>query len=284
MSTPLNTIYSWFETGDFPTQAQFQATFSSFVHKDDEIPVDKVAGLTEMFQGTASSEALELHFESEEAHIGTLAKRNADNLEAEHVANWRAMLGITNIATVDSTSEEADGTVFTKDQIIQMVSQLQTQDNEYGDIIDQIREMLLSNDINLDELQEIVDFVKQNRTDIETLQGLDLGRITEEKVGLIANYHDDYGLPAANQYELNQILAAKVISAVAGMPKRFETTVNASGVLVHDLNTYDVNVVMYDAGTRYDAAGRVWRPDPNSVDILFDTPPTNPIKVIVYTV
>lgn len=35
MSIPLETIYSYFETGDFPTQEQFQESWASFWHKDE---------------------------------------------------------------------------------------------------------------------------------------------------------------------------------------------------------------------------------------------------------
>lgn len=39
------TIKSWFETGDMPTQAQFWATWDSFFHKDDNIPIGSIPGL-----------------------------------------------------------------------------------------------------------------------------------------------------------------------------------------------------------------------------------------------
>ena len=48
--TPLNTIFSWFETGDFPTQTQFKETFLSFYHKEYLIPKENIEGLQEVFQ------------------------------------------------------------------------------------------------------------------------------------------------------------------------------------------------------------------------------------------
>ncbi|RTZ49494.1 hypothetical protein EJ377_02835 [Chryseobacterium arthrosphaerae] len=56
MSTPLHTIFSWFETGDFPTEAQFKETFSSFFHKDYPIPMESIEGFGELFQLFASAE------------------------------------------------------------------------------------------------------------------------------------------------------------------------------------------------------------------------------------
>ncbi|QQV01659.1 MULTISPECIES: hypothetical protein [Chryseobacterium] len=41
----LETILSWFQAGDYPTQEEFEQTFSSFRHKDTKIPITEVDGL-----------------------------------------------------------------------------------------------------------------------------------------------------------------------------------------------------------------------------------------------
>ncbi|MCI3935590.1 hypothetical protein MQX03_00135 [Chryseobacterium aahli] len=43
--TDLKTILSWFQTGDMPTQEEFQETFSSFRHNNTKIPIAEVDGL-----------------------------------------------------------------------------------------------------------------------------------------------------------------------------------------------------------------------------------------------
>ena len=43
--TDLETILSWFQTGDMPTQEEFKETFSSFRHKDTKISIAEVDGL-----------------------------------------------------------------------------------------------------------------------------------------------------------------------------------------------------------------------------------------------
>lgn len=43
--TDLKTILSWFQTGDMPTQEEFQETFSSFRHNNTKIPIAEVEGL-----------------------------------------------------------------------------------------------------------------------------------------------------------------------------------------------------------------------------------------------
>lgn len=118
MSTPINTIYSWFETGDFPTQAQFQASWSSFWHKDEEIPLDKISGLIQLFNQTATKESLTNHFTDPDAHENALAKRNASNLDNTNIDDWRSKLGVSdipdNVALVDYGENQQ---VYNKDQI-----------------------------------------------------------------------------------------------------------------------------------------------------------------------
>ena len=59
----LNTILSWFKRGCKPTEAQFAATFSSFRHKDDPVPMEDVTGLS-----------YALANKSEKGHTHTLAE------------------------------------------------------------------------------------------------------------------------------------------------------------------------------------------------------------------
>ena len=49
-NTPINTILSWFETGDFPTQEQFAASSDFLWHKDESIPMDSVENLAAELQ------------------------------------------------------------------------------------------------------------------------------------------------------------------------------------------------------------------------------------------
>ena len=59
----LATILTWFKRGYKPTEAQFAATFRSFRHKDDAIPMEDVSGLT-----------MALANKSENGHTHTLAE------------------------------------------------------------------------------------------------------------------------------------------------------------------------------------------------------------------
>ncbi|MFC3158987.1 hypothetical protein ACFOEQ_11010 [Chryseobacterium arachidis] len=91
MSIPLNTIYSYFETGDFPTQEQFQASWSSFWHKDESIPTNKVAGLDNLLQNKADKNIFETHVSNPDSHTNYLAKKDASNLNNDNVQSWKLL-------------------------------------------------------------------------------------------------------------------------------------------------------------------------------------------------
>ncbi|WP_294264097.1 hypothetical protein [uncultured Chryseobacterium sp.] len=118
MNTPLNTILNWFQTGDFPTEAQFTASWSSFRHKDDAIPADQISGLSNLFQQTASIGAFNTHLTDSNAHAGYLAKLDATNLTATNVNEWRNKLGVGQLSQNVASVDDADhvGNVYTKNQ------------------------------------------------------------------------------------------------------------------------------------------------------------------------
>lgn len=128
MSTPLHTILSWFETGDFPTETQFKDTFLSFYHKDDLIPVTGIEGFEEIFQLFASAEAFQEHLKDPKAHSEYLALLNAGNLTSAHVDSWKSKLGISNVATIDSSDQL--GNVYTKIQVNSFVDALKDADKD----------------------------------------------------------------------------------------------------------------------------------------------------------
>jgi hypothetical protein len=169
MKVSLKTIFSWFEKGDMPTENQFQQTFSSFRHLDDHIRMDEITGLNETFQNTVSGTTFTNHLQDESAHHLVLAKLNASNLTARNVEEWKEKLKIKLAAMIDDGDES--GNVYTKEQIKVIVNILQAKDHEMLELIGKINKILDSNDDRLDELQEIVDYIKENRAQIESLKG-----------------------------------------------------------------------------------------------------------------
>ena len=107
-------IYSWFETDDFPTEAQFRATWDSYRHKSESIPMNSISGLVAKFNQTVSKSTFESHLKDENAHDTTLAKIDASNIGPNQGA-WRTALGINDITPPDVdltnyyTKPEVDG-------------------------------------------------------------------------------------------------------------------------------------------------------------------------------
>lgn len=64
----LNTIRNWFKTGFKPSQLQFWDVWDSFWHKDDQIAANNIAGLGELLDGKADSEAFGSHLNDVDAH------------------------------------------------------------------------------------------------------------------------------------------------------------------------------------------------------------------------
>lgn len=120
MATPLSTILSWFQTNDFPTQAQFEASWSSFFHMNDPIPMDKIFNLTTTLQNKVDKIVYEAHLSNADAHAGYLAKIDASNLSPQDVEDWKDILEVgtlpSNIGTVDEGIIQ--GNVYTKEQAI----------------------------------------------------------------------------------------------------------------------------------------------------------------------
>jgi len=243
MSTPLHTIFSWFETGDFPTETQFKDTFLSFYHKDDLIPMQGIEGFEEIFQLFASAEDFKKHLADPAAHSEYLALLNAGNLTPAHVASWKNKLGIKNVATVDSS--EQLGNVYTKIQIDGFVDELKDADKDLASNIEKIKKILLSNDLSLDELQEIIDFIKKSRDDIEALKAVS-GQTSEDKVKLLFDY-SGVGSPK-NQQEFNKQIYDKVL-LISQTPTSAVVQVAGNAVFPNTLETENVIIQARDSVT-----------------------------------
>ncbi|MDR3023269.1 hypothetical protein [Chryseobacterium sp.] len=243
MSTPLHTIFSWFETGDFPTETQFKDTFLSFYHKDDLIPMQGIEGFEEIFQLFASAEDFRKHLADPAAHSEYLALLDAGNLTPAHVDSWKNKLGIKNVATVDSS--EQLGNAYTKIQIDSFVDELKDADKDLASNIEKIKKILLSNDLSLDELQEIIDFIKKSRDDIDALKAV-AGQASEDKVKLLFDYNE-VGSPK-NQQEFNKKIYDKVL-LISQTPTSAVVQVTGSAVFTNTLETENVIIQARDSVT-----------------------------------
>ncbi|WP_213279981.1 hypothetical protein [Chryseobacterium indologenes] len=280
MSTPLNIIFSWFEKGDIPTEYQFKQTFSSFRHLDEKIKMDEVAGLNEAFQKTLSVSTFTDHLEDQNAHISVLAKRNASNLTDANVEEWKEKLKIKLAATIDGSEET--GNVFTKEQIREIVNVFQAKDDEMLEHIRRINEILSSDDANVDELQEIVDYIKENRQQIELLKEAVIRNISDDKINLAGIYSNWGSITYQNQF--NDLVYNKIknIEDAASAEKiKHEERVRGDSRIKHDLDTLSFVIDAYDTVTMFTIPIKVRRIDTNTIEVLFDSLPPNIIQLTI---
>lgn len=243
MNTPLHTIFSWFQSGDFPTEAQFKATFSSFYHKDYPIPMESIEGFEDLSQ-FVSTNTFQEHITDSAAHSGYLALLNAANLTQTDIKSWKTKLGIDNAGTVDVDNQS--GNVYTKTQTNSFIDELKESDSDLALEIANIRKVLLSNDLSLDELQEIVDFIKKSRTDIEALKAVSLEETKEDKVKLLLDY--SWLNSPKNQQEFNQKIYDEVLS-IAQTPTSAVVQITESTVFPNPVETENVIIQARDSVT-----------------------------------
>lgn len=128
MITPISTLKHRFANFLKPTQEHFWAWMDSYWHKDENIPMNKVEGLSTALEGTASAEQLRNHLTDSQAHSGlfdrkvdkeagkTLTSNDYTNEEKRtNQANaQKRVVGITVTGDVDKiiTLTFADGTAI----------------------------------------------------------------------------------------------------------------------------------------------------------------------------
>ena len=128
MITPISTLKRRFANFLKPTQEHFWAWMDSYWHKDENIPMNKVEGLSTALEGTASAEQLRNHFTDSQAHSGLFDRKvdkeagktltSNDYTNEEKRTNWanaqKRVVGITVTGDVDKiiTLTFADGTAI----------------------------------------------------------------------------------------------------------------------------------------------------------------------------
>ncbi len=280
MAVPLTTIFSWFEKGDTPTQSQFQDTFSSFRHVQEKIRMEEVKGLNEALQDILSSEALAEHLNDENAHHAVLAKLNASNLSPGDVEKWKEKLRINLAATVDGDGEP--GNVYTKAQIAEILDMFRTKDEELLERIGQINELLASDDVNLDELREIVGYIKVNREQIEALSTAVANGSSDDKIRLLGLYSGWGSLIYQNQFNNQVYSRVQTLEAAVDPDKNtHQERVRGDAVIRHDLDTLNFVIDAYDTVTMFTVPLKVKRIDLKNIQVLFDSVPPNIIQLTI---
>lgn len=195
--TAITTLYKWFSDLMKPTGAQFKALIDSFWHKSEKIPISSIDGLDKLVEGTASARQLQNHINDTHAHKELLDKK-VDKVPGK------------KLTTEDFTTE-----LRTKLEGLQQVdtSGLLPKGGYTGtaqdlkNLIDTINRILQSDDTDLDQLQEIVEYIKQNKHILSTLGISNIAGLVDalaakaeknhhhdERYAPITHHHNEYAL------------------------------------------------------------------------------------------
>lgn len=160
MITPISTLKRRFANFLKPTQEHFWAWMDSYWHKDENIPMNKVEGLSTALEGTASAEQLRNHLTDSQAHKGLfdgkVDKEVGKGLSANDFTNEHKQK-LENLQPTDTSAFLPKGGYEGTGQALKiLIAQLEQK-------IAAIRETLTVDDTALDTLQEIITQVKANK-------------------------------------------------------------------------------------------------------------------------
>lgn len=195
--TPIQQLYKYFSDLMKPTGAQFRALIDSFWHKAEKIPISSIEGLDKLIEGTASARQLQNHINDTNAHKELLDKK-VDKVPGK------------KLSTEDFTTELR--------QKLEGLQQVDTSGllpkggymgtaQDLKNLIDAINRILQSDDTDLDQLQEIVEYIKQNKHILSTLGISNIAGLVEalaakaeknhhhdERYAPITHHHNEYAL------------------------------------------------------------------------------------------
>ncbi len=157
--TAIQTLKQWFSNFKKPTQEQFWAWIDSFWHKSEKIPMESIEGLESAIQSTATAGQLQSHLTDSHAH-----KELLDN-KVDKVPGKK-------LTTEDFTTElrkKLEGLQQVDISLLLPRGNFTGTAQDLKDLIDNLTRILQSPDTELDELQEIVAYIKQNKHILSTL-------------------------------------------------------------------------------------------------------------------
>ena len=162
-----NTIRNWFKTGLKPTQAQFWATWDSFWHKDEKIPITAIEDIENILNEKADAEAFDNHVVDAGAHADLFNAKEDKNQKG--VAGGYAPLDELNKLAVQYLNIVNDLVTGGSDSLLsaEQGKLLQNQ-------IDNINVLLTSDNVNLDNVQELVDAIETVQMSLSTILVNDL--------------------------------------------------------------------------------------------------------------
>lgn len=183
MITAIQTLKKWFSNFKKPNQEQFWAWIDSFWHKSEQIPMSSIEGLDRIIEGTASAEQLRNHLTDSQAHKelfnGKVDKVPGKILSSNDFTN-ELRRKLEELRQVDISLLLPRGNFTGTAQ-------------DLKDLIDNLTRILQSPDTELDELREIVAYIKQNKHILSTLGIDNIAGLRDTLNGKAPNdhHHDD---------------------------------------------------------------------------------------------
>ena len=193
--TPIQQLYKYFSDLMKPTGAQFRALIDSFWHKAEKIPISSIEGLDKLVEGTASAKQLQNHINDTNAHKELLDKK-VDKVPGK------------KLTTEDFTTElrqKLEGLRQVDISLLLPRGNFTGTAQDLKDLTDNLTRILQSPDTELDELREIVAYIKQNKHILSTLginniAGLeealaakaDKNHNHDERYAPITHHHNEY--------------------------------------------------------------------------------------------
>ncbi|MRX70258.1 hypothetical protein SAMN06265349_101740 [Flavobacterium resistens] len=165
--TALNTIKNWFKTGFVPTQQQFWDTWDSFRHKSEKISLTDMDGIDELLLNKVENEIFEDHISNPNSHSEQFNLK--EDKSKRGVANGYAPLNeVVKIASeyLTITNDLISG----GEHALLSAEQGKILQNQ----INTINNLLTSDNVNLDTVQEIVDAIEVVQTSLNTILVNDL--------------------------------------------------------------------------------------------------------------
>ncbi|WP_343697121.1 hypothetical protein [Flavobacterium sp.] len=153
MATNINTILGWFKTGYKPTQAQFWSSWQSFWHKDEIIPQSSIANLEETLNIKIDKLYLDEHKIDKNAHKNLFDEKENKSQRgipngyvpldtmAKITSNYLNIVNDLNSGGINSLLSAEQGKI------------LQNQINSINDLLE-------SDNISLNTIQKIVNYIE----------------------------------------------------------------------------------------------------------------------------
>jgi hypothetical protein len=170
----LNTIKNWFKTGLKPTQLQFWDTLESFWHKDDTISVANIDGIDNLLNQKANKSVVDAHLIDTNAHndLFNAKEDKSKKGQADGYAplnEFGKILG-EYLVIVDDLVTGGRNAILSAEQGAILSSQISA-----------IYTLLASDNVQLDNVQELVDAIESLQVSLNAILVNDLttGGITK---------------------------------------------------------------------------------------------------------